>query len=69
MNLAEKVKKYREASGASCEQIAQAIGVDPVKFRCFLFGRGKLTKFQIMMLDVLISTKMANPNEEVAAVK
>lgn len=64
MNLVDKIKKYREESGATCEQIAKAIGVDPVKFRCFMFGKGKLTGNQIMMLDLVVSAKLGESEEK-----
>lgn len=64
MFLVDKIKKYKEESGATYEQIAKAINVDPIKFRCFMFGKGKLTKSQIMMLDLVISAKLGAPEVE-----
>lgn len=57
MNLVDKIKKYKEETGATYEQIAKLINVDPIKFRCFMFGKGKLTGKQIMMLDLVVSAE------------
>lgn len=64
MELLNKLKKYKEESGATYEQIARAIGVDPIKFRCFMFGKGRLSRNQIMMLDMIVSSKLGKPEEE-----